>query len=136
MRRPSRLACEMRAMIPATLAAVEQFLRAVRHEAFDTLPRADGFAAELLVREALTNAVVHGCHSDPRKHILCVLRRRGRRLTIAVHDEGEGFDWRAARQRRRGVLASAGRGIQILRQYAVRVRYNEKGNAVTIIKQC
>jgi anti-sigma regulatory factor (Ser/Thr protein kinase) len=136
MTKSSRFACEMRTTLPATLEALEEFFVEFRRQAQDVLSRADCFAAELLSREALTNAVVHGCHADPRKHVQCVLRLRGRRLTIAVHDEGEGFDWRAAWDRRGGLLASSGRGIEILRKFAIRVRYNEKGNAVTIIKLC
>jgi len=136
MKTSSRFACEMRTVLPATLDALEEFFVEFRRQAQDILSQADCFAAELLAREALTNAVVHGCHTDPRKHVLCVLRLRGRRLTIAVHDEGEGFDWRAAWDRRGGIFASSGRGIEILRRFAIRVRYNEKGNAVTIIKGC
>jgi serine/threonine-protein kinase RsbW len=127
---------EIRTTLPATLDAVEEFFVGFRLQAQNMLSQSDWFAAELLAREALTNAVVHGCHCDPRKRVVCVLRLRGRRLTIAVHDEGQGFDWRAAAERRGRDFASSGRGIQILRRFAIRVRYNEKGNAVTIIKLC
>lgn len=136
MRLSSRFACEMRNTVPATLDAIEEFLAEVRRRVQDALPQADCFAAELLAREALTNAVVHGCHADPGKHVLCAMRLRGRRLTIAVQDEGEGFDWRALWNRPGRTSASSGRGIPILRTFAIRVRYNEKGNAVTIIKEC
>lgn len=136
MRHSSRFACEVWTTLPATLDAIDEFLAVVRSQAQDTLPGANCFAAELLAREALTNAVVHGCHADPRKHVVCVLRLKGRRLTIAVQDEGEGFDWRAAWDRHGGIFASSGRGIEILRRFAIRVRYNEKGNAVTMIKSC
>jgi serine/threonine-protein kinase RsbW len=136
MRLSSRFACEMRTTVPATLDAIEEFLGEVRCRVQNALPQADCFAAELLAREALTNAVVHGCHADSRKHVLCAMRLRGRRLTIAVQDEGEGFDWRAAWNRPGNTAACSSRGIQILRTFAIRVRYNEKGNAVTIIKEC
>ncbi len=129
-------ACELRTTLPATLEALEEFFVVFRRRAENILSHADCFAAELLAREALTNAVVHGCHADPLKHVLCVLRLRGRRLTIAVRDEGEGFDWRAAWDRHGGSFASSGRGIEILRKFAIRVRYNQKGNAVTMIKRC
>ena len=136
MNRASRFACEMRTTLPASLDALDRFFAEFRQRAQCILSQADCFAAELLAREALTNAVVHGCHADPRKHVLCVLRLRGRRMTIAVHDEGEGFDWRAAWNRHGGIFASSGRGIEILRKFAIRVRYNDKGNAVTIVKLC
>ena len=99
------------------------------------MDRGNCFAAELLVREALTNAVLHGSHGDASKNVRCVLRLRRRRLFIAVQDEGAGFDWRAARSATAKVPESSGRGMQILRTYATRVRFNDKGNVVTMIKR-
>ncbi len=105
-----------------------------RNRSCHLLDRRNSFAAELLLREALTNAIVHGCQKNPSKQVHCRLRLKGRRLLIVVKDEGDGFDWRGARGDRKGVPDSSGRGIEILRKYADRVRYNEKGNAVTIVK--
>ena len=56
----------------------------------------DAFSSELLLREALTNAVVHGGTESPRERISCVLRVKRGRLIIAIRDGGQGFDWRAA----------------------------------------
>ncbi len=56
-------------------------------------------------------------------------------------DDGDGFDWRAVLQRRKentattAATAASGRGLEILLRYATRVRFNEKGNAVTIVKR-
>jgi anti-sigma regulatory factor (Ser/Thr protein kinase) len=99
------------------------------------MAHANFFAAELLVREALTNAVVHGCGSDPRKRVHCSLRLRKGRLLIAVADEGPGFDWRAGRGVRANVPDCSGRGMEILHYYANHVRFNEKGNVVTMVRQ-
>jgi anti-sigma regulatory factor (Ser/Thr protein kinase) len=93
------------------------------------------FAAELLVREALTNAVVHGCRKDPGKRVRCFLRVKGRAMLIAIADDGDGFDWHAALRREHDFPACSGRGIHILQAYADRIRYNDKGNTVTIIKR-
>lgn len=128
-------ACEMRQVMPATLEAVEEFFLGFRRRSRALFDRAPCFAAELLVREALTNAVVHGCHSDPGRQVRCRLRLKGCRLVIAVEDDGEGFDWRAARQDSAGASDCSGRGIAILCRYADRVRYNDRGNQVTIIKR-
>ena len=97
--------------LPATLEAVEEFFVEFRRRSQALLDRVNCFAAELLVREALTNAVVHGCHSDPGKQVRCRLRLKGRRLLIAVEDDGEGFDWRAAPARPAGASDCSGRGI-------------------------
>jgi anti-sigma regulatory factor (Ser/Thr protein kinase) len=125
----------LRATLPPTLEAMEKFFAELRWRVEGAAGHADRFMAELLMREALTNAVIHGCHGDAGKRVHCVLRLRGRRLTIAVRDEGEGFDWRAARGCRAGARATSGRGVEILRQYATRIRFNDKGNSVTVMKR-
>jgi serine/threonine-protein kinase RsbW len=125
---------EFRAEIPATLAAVEDFCIAARRWALSVrLP--NRFAAELLTREALANAAAHGCGCDSSKHITCVLRLRPGRLIIAVRDQGSGFDWRATRARTPDLDACTGRGIDILRQYAHRLRFNQRGNSLIIVKR-
>jgi anti-sigma regulatory factor (Ser/Thr protein kinase) len=130
-----RVDCEMRTALPATLQAVEEFFVEFRRRSQALMDRANCFAAELLVREALTNSVVHGCHADPSKQVRCFLRLKNRRLLIAVEDDGEGFDWRAAWRNTSQFPDCSGRGIEILRKYASRVRYSARGNLVTIIKR-
>ena len=129
--------CEMRTVLPATLPAVEEFFAEFRRRSRAMLDRANSFVAELLVREALTNAVVHGCQADPNKQIRCVLRLRlrNRRLLIAVEDDGDGFDWRAALRNSAAFSDCSGRGLAILRMYASRIRYSSRGNLVTIIRR-
>ena len=135
MNRPALLECEMRMALPATLQAVEEFLRNSARQRQAMLDRVDCFAAELLVREALTNAVVHGCHADPanRSAVPCGSRAgacSSWSKTMAMVSTGA----------RPGVVPGAfpdcsGRGIEILSKYANRVRYNDRGNVVTIIKR-
>ncbi len=125
----------MRVTLPATLQAVEEFFAEFRRKSQSLPDPSICFGAELLVREALTNAVLHGSGADPAKQVRCSVRLKGRRLLIAVSDDGEGFDWRAARHKPAGSLDISGRGIGILHQYANWVRFNERGNAVTMIKR-
>jgi serine/threonine-protein kinase RsbW len=126
--------CDIRAVIPATLEAVEQLFMQFRRGCSCAYQPGDCFTAELLLREAVTNAVVHGIGTAPVATVACAMRMKGRRLIIAVEDEGAGFDWRAARDHEVDASSCSGRGMEILRKYATRVRFNEKGNAVTIIK--
>jgi serine/threonine-protein kinase RsbW len=122
------------AAVPANLRALEQFVTDFRLHFTSLLAQQDCFAVELLLREALTNAVVHAPQSSPSGRVHCRLRRKGRRLIIAVRDEGHGFDWRAARSHVAGVYDCSGRGLDIFRSYATRVRFNNRGNAIVIIK--
>lgn len=133
-----RYGCELWQTLAAAPSAVEQFCIEFRRHAEKHLDRPQRFTAELLVREALNNALVHGCRSDPGNYFRCALRLGVGRLTIAVRDDGEGFDWRAVLQHRddnAAATAPSGRGLGILFRYATRVRFNEKGNAVTVVKR-
>src|SRR5258708_23274115 len=48
---------------------------------------------EIALIEALANAVVHGCQSDPSKSIeFCVACDESKRMLIVIRDPGPGFD--------------------------------------------
>ena len=120
---------------PATLEAIEPFFAEFRL-ACERLPsQKERFIAELLLREALTNAVLHGSKGDPGRSVGCSLRLEERGIEIVVRDEGEGFDWRQAMERTAAADACSGRGFEILRRYATGLGFNGKGNVVTIRKQ-
>jgi anti-sigma regulatory factor (Ser/Thr protein kinase) len=126
---------EWRTELPATLEAVEQFCVEFRLWRAGACAGLEPFPAELLIREALTNSVIHGCMEDPSRRIYCVLRARPGRLLIAVQDHGQGFDWRAAWNRQPDLSEPNGRGIEIFRLYATSVRFNPKGNVVLLVKR-
>lgn len=126
---------EMRREIPATLEAAEELIAEFNRQCKALLDRKSCFGAELLVREALTNAVAHGSHCDAGQRVRCCLRLKRGRLLIAVEDYGCGFDWRAAWDSQAALPDCSGRGIEILRKYATSVRYNDRGNSVVIVKR-
>src|ERR1700682_3276816 len=47
---------------------------------------------EIALREALANAVIHGNHENPRKHVHVRCRCKPDEVSLAVKDEGRGFD--------------------------------------------
>src|SRR5260370_4175586 len=47
---------------------------------------------EIALREALANAIIHGNHEDRRKHVQVTCRCEPDDVSIAVKDEGKGFD--------------------------------------------
>ena len=128
-------ACEMRALIPASFEALEKVCLEFRAGAAGMLSRRDSFIAELLLREALTNAVEHGSRANAANTIRVALRVKNGRLLIVVADEGDGFDWRLDRSRGAYGVSTSGRGIEILRKYSNHVRFNDCGNAVTIVRE-
>lgn len=125
---------DLRSELPATLEAIEAFCAQFQVWRATACAELDSFAAELLLREALTNSVVHGSLGDPRKRIICVLRAKRGRLVVAVRDEGAGFDWRARWDRQADPTDTHGRGVEIFRRYADAVRFNPRGNTVVLIK--
>ena len=131
----SLLKNEWRLELPPTLEAIEKFCVEFRLWREKTCAGLDAFSGELLLREALTNSVVHGCSEDSSKRVWCVIRAKVGRVVIAIWDEGEGFDWRAAWNRESDLSDDHGRGLEIFRCYASSVRFNPKGNAVVLIKK-
>jgi anti-sigma regulatory factor (Ser/Thr protein kinase) len=134
MTHAGRFDCVLHRSLAATVEAVEEFFVEFHRRSQAMMERVNCFEADLVVRAALANAVAHGSGADPRKQVQCWLRLRGKRLLIAVADEGEGFDWRAARAKSAGDLDCSGRGLEILYRYANQVRFNDRGNLVTMIK--
>jgi serine/threonine-protein kinase RsbW len=47
---------------------------------------------EIALREALANAIIHGNHEDRRKHVHVTCSCEPEEVSIAVKDEGKGFD--------------------------------------------
>jgi len=121
--------------LPATVEAVEALSVEFRALCGCLASESDRFAAELLLREVLMNAVVHGSRGDATKQVRCELCISPDELRIAVEDEGDGFDWQAAGQGGPQEPAPSGRGLEILRKYATRIWFNDKGNETRIVKR-
>ena len=91
-----------------------------------------GFSVELLLREFLNNAMIHGNGLDSHKRVKVSLQIGFKWIRIQIADEGPGFDWRKARRIPPDPDAESGRGLAIAMIYAQRVRFNRIGNQVTI----
>jgi serine/threonine-protein kinase RsbW len=91
-----------------------------------------GFSTELLLRELLNNAILHGNGLDDHKRVKASVRIGRKWIQLRIADEGPGFDWRSARQVLPDADAVSGRGLAITMLYARRIRFNRLGNQVTI----
>jgi len=128
-------AAEMRMVVPATLSGVSQVAAAFRERTYGFCQPGSAFACELLLREAVTNAAWHGSKGHGKKEILCVVRPRRHRIFIWVQDDGPGFDWRRISTLESDPTKPGGRGMEIYRKYATRVRFNARGNGIALWKQ-
>jgi serine/threonine-protein kinase RsbW len=93
---------------------------------------------EIALREAVTNAAVHGNHEDPRKHVhvSCRCEAVGE-VSIVVKDEGEGFNSDALPDPTEpaAVESSHGRGIYLMRAFMDEVRFEHGGTVVYMRKK-
>ena len=95
------------------------------------------FQVETALREALANAVVHGCAEDPRKEVqVTVACDSARGMLIIVRDPGGGFDPENIPSPLQGenLYASHGRGIYLINQLMDEVRYEKGGTEIWMRK--
>lgn len=97
-------------------------------------PGFGSFGLLLGLREALTNAVVHGNHSDPAKTVLCVVKFDHSSVVMEISDQGEGFDWKNSPDSFPDPTVPGHRGLGIMRTFFDTCRYNEEGNKILLTK--
>ena len=91
---------------------------------------------EIALREALANAIIHGNHENPRKHVHVRCRCKPDEVSIAVRDEGRGFDThtRADPTAPENIGSVHGRGIYLMKALMDEVRFEEGGVVVHMRK--
>jgi len=120
---------------PAILQNMEQVCSAVTQILEKrSIERKDQFAVELLLREALNNAIMHGCQQKPHLFFSGNLTISDRDVTIQVSDDGPGFDWLKETEILHRDADESGRGLQIYANYASTTKFNAAGNCVTLTR--
>jgi anti-sigma regulatory factor (Ser/Thr protein kinase) len=91
---------------------------------------------EIALREALANAIIHGNHEDPHKHVHVTCRCEPDEVSIAVKDEGSGFDINTVPDptARENIGSVHGRGILVMKALMDEVRFEEGGVVVHMRK--
>jgi serine/threonine-protein kinase RsbW len=84
--------------------------------------------------EAVNNAILHGNRSDPKKIVEIVISYKTNELKIKVADEGPGFRPENIPDPTipENIEALNGRGVYLMSHLADKIKYNKKGNSVTI----
>jgi serine/threonine-protein kinase RsbW len=131
----NNLPAEFQWSYPAQLENVDHVCSAVA-AIFDqyTIPRKDRFAIDLLLRESLNNAVIHGCNYDAAMTISCRMTILTREITLEITDNGTGFDWRKTSSKHVASNSEHGRGMSIFLLYASTIAFNDSGNRVTLTR--
>lgn len=116
------------------------------HAVTDEMARLAGFDGEgslnisLAVREAATNAVIHGNGKDESKMVTVRFGVDGGVLSIWIYDQGEGFepDDIADPRDPANVARTSGRGIFLMRSFMDEVSFErdpDRGMAVCLVKR-
>ncbi len=135
----SKMALSFVEKIPSTLPAagriVAKVLRlAERMKCGD----AEMDKVELALREALTNAIIHGNLRSPRKRVsVRCFCQSDCGMLLVVEDEGSGFNPKKIPDPTRGrnIYSSHGRGIYLMRQLMDEVRFQRSGSRVVLKKR-
>jgi serine/threonine-protein kinase RsbW len=92
---------------------------------------------EIALREAMANAIIHGNHEDRRKHVHVSCRCEPGEVSIAVKDEGKGFDINNVPDPTapENIGSVHGRGIHVIRALMDEVRFEEGGAVIHMRKR-
>ncbi len=124
------IACRMSAELANIDRASEETSNLLQRHSLE----ACSFAVLLGMREALSNAVLHGSGANPEKSVHYALELHDGTIILRVQDEGEGFAWRDAACQVPEPSSTRGRGMAILHRYFDEVAYNEPGNVIVLTK--
>jgi serine/threonine-protein kinase RsbW len=94
------------------------------------------FGIEMAVREAVTNAVLHGNRQDESKTVEVGVTDTGAGLVITVRDQGEGFDPAAVADptAAENLLKASGRGILFMRTFMDEVAWGRHPRGGTVVR--
>jgi serine/threonine-protein kinase RsbW len=95
------------------------------------------FEIEMALREALANAVLHGCNADPSKRIECsVTCDEYRGILIVVRDPGNGFDLAKVPSPtgEQNIFSEHGRGIYLINMLMDEVQFERNGAEILMRK--
>jgi serine/threonine-protein kinase RsbW len=97
----------------------------------------DVFAVHLAIEEALVNAIKHGNHSDPDKHVRVRCRMSPDLIRVEISDEGPGFDPDVLPDPTNPdrLECPGGRGVMLMKAFMSRVEYGGRGNRVLLEKR-
>jgi serine/threonine-protein kinase RsbW len=136
---PDALHVTVRKRVPGRLdalsPAVEQVMDDVRQM---ECARGKEFEIETALREALANAIRHGCGNDPGKTVeICAACDPERGMLIVVRDPGPGFDPALIPSPVRGqnVFRHHGRGIYLINQLMDEVSFERGGTEIRMLKR-
>jgi serine/threonine-protein kinase RsbW len=94
------------------------------------------FGVDMALREAVTNAVLHGNKQEMEKTVEVTIWNRARALEINVRDHGEGFDPGSVPDptEAQNLMKSSGRGILFMRTFMDEVEWSSHAEGGTVVR--
>lgn len=136
---PDKLIVRMDITVGAEVGSISAIVQAILSITSDMKCAAGKeFEVETALREALANAILHGCGSDPSKQVqCCVACDHDRGMIIVVRDPGKGFDPASIPSPVVGqnLYSERGRGIYLINQLMDRVWYERGGTEIHMLKK-
>jgi len=126
-----------RFVFPSHIEAVANAAAAATHFAQSCgVGEQTAFGIETAVREAVTNAVVHGNKEDEGKTVEVIFNCLEHRVEIEVKDQGEGFDPNGIPDptTAENILKTSGRGIFLMRAFMDDINWSPRSEGGTIVR--
>lgn len=94
------------------------------------------YGIDMAVREAVTNAVVHGNEQDEQKAVELTLKSSPEAVEITVHDQGQGFNPEEVPDptKSENILKTSGRGIFFMRTFMDEVNWSIRPGGGTTVR--
>jgi serine/threonine-protein kinase RsbW len=94
------------------------------------------FGVDMAVREAVTNAVLHGNRQDEAKAVEVGFKRSQSEIEITVRDEGEGFDPGSVADPTdpQNIMKTSGRGILFMRTFMDEIQWSRHPEGGTVVR--
>ncbi len=125
-------------VIPSNLTELPGVLQAIVEPAeAQGFGKEEVFAIRLSLDEAITNAIHHGNKNNPNKKVTIEYIVDDQTVRIEVTDEGPGFKPKDLPDptSEENLTTPCGRGVMLIEAYMTEVRFNPKGNRITMIKR-
>jgi serine/threonine-protein kinase RsbW len=136
---PDDLQVVVRKQVPGRLEALTPAVEDVMEQARGLeCSRGKEFEIETALREALANAIRHGCGNNADKLVeVCVACDPERGMLIVVRDPGPGFDPGSIPSpvRGRNLFRHHGRGIYLINQLMDEVSFDKGGTEIRMLKR-
>ncbi|MCC7233155.1 MAG: ATP-binding protein [Bacteroidia bacterium] len=117
---------------PDSLSVVERMIDEVRSK-YNVSE--DIFGNMLVaITEAVTNAIYHGNHSDPRKKVLVTFSHNDHLIVCTITDEGTGFDFYNLPDPTapENIEKECGRGIFLMKHLTDQLIFSDNGRVVEL----